>query len=219
MSAPSSRAGETKILALGNAVSSGIGSAPGSLRAIDGGRSNVSAKMGTKDARQSVRVEINGKANDTGIWSKNGFFRMLSADQDEINDCALRGLDLPQGRITEGLRGKKQRRDGDIQRGGVDGRLFRPIDCAYDHDAAQFRDGSVGHDGTFTVTAEGEGLTYQWQYQRPGESTWNDAINNGQSATFNQTNVETRHNGFKFRCKVSNSAGSVISNAAMLTVH
>ena len=62
--------GETKILALGNAVSSGVGSAPGSLRAIDGGRSNVSAKMGTKDARQSVRVEINGKANDTGIWSK-----------------------------------------------------------------------------------------------------------------------------------------------------
>ncbi|MBR0357414.1 MAG: hypothetical protein IJH54_08040, partial [Clostridia bacterium] len=98
--------GETKILALCNAVSSGVGSAPGSLRAIDGGRSNVSAKMGTKDARQSVRVEINGKANDTGIWSKNGFFRMLSADQDEINDCALRGLDLPQGRITEGLRGK-----------------------------------------------------------------------------------------------------------------
>ena len=78
---------------------------------------------------------------------------------------------------------------------------------------------ALGTTATFTVTAEGEGLTYQWQYQRPGESTWNDAINNGQSATFNQTNVETRHNGFKFRCKVSNSAGSVISNAAMLTVH
>lgn len=43
----------------------------------------------------------------SGTWFRdrfsNGFFRMLSADQDEINDCALRGLDLPQGRITEGL--------------------------------------------------------------------------------------------------------------------
>ena len=62
--------GEAKILALGNAVSSGVGSAPGSLRAIDGGRSNVTAKMGADGARQSVRVEIGSKSNDTGIWSR-----------------------------------------------------------------------------------------------------------------------------------------------------
>ncbi|MBR4170306.1 MAG: leucine-rich repeat protein, partial [Kiritimatiellae bacterium] len=78
---------------------------------------------------------------------------------------------------------------------------------------------AIGGSAKFVVTATGEGpFIYQWQYQKPGESTWNDVQINGTSATFNQTNVAARHNGYKFRCKVSNKAGTTISNAATLTV-
>ena len=77
---------------------------------------------------------------------------------------------------------------------------------------------ALGATATFKVVASGSGLSYQWQYQKPGESTWNNVQVNGTSATFNQTNVASRHNGYKFRCKVTNSGGSVTSNPATLTV-
>ena len=77
---------------------------------------------------------------------------------------------------------------------------------------------TLGSTATFKVVASGSGLTYQWQYQKPGESTWNNVQVNGTSATFNQTNVASRHNGYKFRCKVTNSGGSVTSSIATLTL-
>ncbi len=77
---------------------------------------------------------------------------------------------------------------------------------------------ALGSTATFKVVASGSALTYQWQYQKPGESTWNDVQINGKSATFNQTNVAARHNGYKFRCKVTGSSGTSFSNAATLTV-
>ena len=77
---------------------------------------------------------------------------------------------------------------------------------------------TLGSTATFKVAASGTGLTYKWQYQKPGESTWNDVQIGGTSATFNQTNVASRHNGYQFRCKVTNAAGYVISDAATLTV-
>ena len=77
---------------------------------------------------------------------------------------------------------------------------------------------ALGATATFKVVASGSGLSYQWQYQKPGESTWNNVQIGGTSATFNQTSVASRHNGYKFRCKVTNSGGSVTSNPATLSV-
>ena len=58
---------------------------------------------------------------------------------------------------------------------------------------------------------------YQWQYQKPGTSTWTNVSKNGTSATYMLT-TEARHNGYKYRCKVTNAVGSVTSSVATLTV-
>ncbi len=74
-----------------------------------------------------------------------------------------------------------------------------------------------GETATFTVEAEGAGLSYQWYYKKPGTTTWTTVKNNGKSATYTLT-TEARHNGYSYRCKVTNSAGSTTSSEALLTV-
>ena len=74
-----------------------------------------------------------------------------------------------------------------------------------------------GAKATFKVVATGA-TAYQWQYKKPGESTWNNVNTNGTSATLSFTTA-ARHNGYAYRCKVSNAAGSVYSSTAKLTVN
>ncbi len=75
---------------------------------------------------------------------------------------------------------------------------------------------NAGAKATFKVVATGA-TAYQWQYKKPGESTWNNISNNGTSATYSLTTA-ARHNGYVYRCKVSNAVGSVYSNTVKLTV-
>ena len=76
---------------------------------------------------------------------------------------------------------------------------------------------TVGKTATFKVAATGA-TSYQWYYMKPGESTWNEVSTNGTSATYNLTTA-TRHNGYKYRCKLTNSAGSVYTSIVTLTVN
>ena len=69
----------------------------------------------------------------------------------------------------------------------------------------------------FTVEAEGEGLSYQWYYLKTGETTWRKVTRNGTSATY-VLNIAANHNGYKYKCVVTNAAGSVESKTATLTV-
>ena len=73
-----------------------------------------------------------------------------------------------------------------------------------------------GQTATFKVTAT-SAVSYQWYYQKPGETTWTKVSNNGTSATYTLTTA-ARHNGYKFKCEVKNEAGSVFSNIVTLTV-
>ena len=76
----------------------------------------------------------------------------------------------------------------------------------------------AGAKATFKVVASGTGLTYQWQYKKPGETTWNNVSKNGTSATYSLTTA-ARHNGYVYRCKVTNSGGGyVYSSSVKLTV-
>ena len=75
---------------------------------------------------------------------------------------------------------------------------------------------SAGASVTFKVVADGA-VSYQWQYKKPGESTWNNVTVNGKAATYSLT-AAARHNGYQYRCKVTNAKGSVYSSAATLTV-
>ena len=79
------------------------------------------------------------------------------------------------------------------------------------HPASQSVD--VNTDATFTVIATGEELTYQWQ--RNTGSNWVNVSGTQNTLTFE---VTTYHNDDRFRCVVSNTSGTVTSNAATLTV-
>ncbi len=70
----------------------------------------------------------------------------------------------------------------------------------------------------FTVAATGSNLTYQWQYQKAGSSTWyNSTLAGNKTATLTVEATEAR-NGMQFRCVVKNNIGTATSNAATLTV-
>ena len=72
----------------------------------------------------------------------------------------------------------------------------------------------------FTVVASGKVgyLNYQWYYRTSPTGTWNLVKNNGTEATFPLV-TKAMHNGYQYRCLVSNMAGSVYSNFATLTVN
>ena len=72
--------------------------------------------------------------------------------------------------------------------------------------------GTVGSRATFTVVAQGTGLSYQWQYYSGG--TWKNFGTNNPTASVTVSNI---HNGMKYRCIVKDSSGkTVTSNAATI---
>ena len=68
---------------------------------------------------------------------------------------------------------------------------------------------------SFTVKAEGEGLSYQWQYKQAGSTTWSDW--SGQTKTTLKVGYLEKRNGMSFRCIVKAASGyKTISNEALL---
>lgn len=71
---------------------------------------------------------------------------------------------------------------------------------------------------TFTVTATGTSPAFQWQLSTDGGTTF-AAVTGATSATLTVTNTTTAQSGHRYRVVVSNSAGTVTSTAATLTVN
>ncbi len=71
---------------------------------------------------------------------------------------------------------------------------------------------------TFSVTASGTSLQYQWQFTTDSEAPWMD-IGGATSSSYTTPGTAVAASGTKFRVQVSNSAGSVTSNAATLTIN
>lgn len=75
----------------------------------------------------------------------------------------------------------------------------------------------VGERAVFEVTATGTDLTYQWQIDRnDGRGFVNLKDATGASYTSGVTDMDC--NGFKYQCVISNAAGSVTTETAILTV-
>ena len=75
----------------------------------------------------------------------------------------------------------------------------------------------VGTTAKFTVAAEGEGLTYQWQLKK-GNSWANQNSGGATTATFS-VKSELSRNGKTYRCLITNADGEQIaSNSVTLTV-
>ena len=75
----------------------------------------------------------------------------------------------------------------------------------------------VGETATFTIAATGTDLTYQWQIDRNDGNGWVN-IAGATATSYTTSTVDIRCNGFKYQCVVSNLAGTVTSNTAVLTV-
>lgn len=76
----------------------------------------------------------------------------------------------------------------------------------------------AGKTASFTVTASGDNLSYQWQVNRNDSKGWVD-ITGSTSATHTTDVLNTSYNGFQYRCVITNTAGSVTTNEVTLTVN
>ncbi len=75
----------------------------------------------------------------------------------------------------------------------------------------------VGETATFSVTATGDDLEYQWMIDRNDGNGFVD-LTQSTGATHTTTELDMSCNGFKYKCVISNSAGSVTTNVVTLTV-
>lgn len=71
----------------------------------------------------------------------------------------------------------------------------------------------------FLVIAEGEELSYRWQYSKNGNYWYDSAMEGSDTATLNVLAVEKR-NGQQYRCIITDKYGeSIVSEAAILSVN
>lgn len=77
---------------------------------------------------------------------------------------------------------------------------------------------TAGQNASFSITASGTSISYQWQRSTDGGASFTNVAGET-NATLNLTVVPLGDNGHQFRVVVSNGAGSVTSNAALLTVN
>ena len=73
-----------------------------------------------------------------------------------------------------------------------------------------------GGTATFSVSAVGENLRYQWQYKKAGQSAWTNW--SGKTTASVSCTVGDANNGCRYRCVVSNKGGSVTSETVLLTM-
>lgn len=79
----------------------------------------------------------------------------------------------------------------------------------------------AGQTAGFSVTAAGEGLTYQWEVSTDGGAVWSAVTDGtgGDTPDYTTEACEDSFSGRKYRCTVTNDKGSITSDAALLTVH
>jgi len=78
---------------------------------------------------------------------------------------------------------------------------------------------TVGQKAVFTVTAVGDGLTYQWYWRKNGSAEWGPAGYEGSKTPSMTVDAIKARNGFEYRCQVKDKCGNVIiSQTATLTV-
>ncbi len=75
-----------------------------------------------------------------------------------------------------------------------------------------------GETVTFTVSAKGWQVAYQWQYKAPGGS-WTDCTASGSKTDTLSVAATVEQNNYQYRCVVTDASGlRVTSNAATLTI-
>ena len=78
---------------------------------------------------------------------------------------------------------------------------------------------AVGETVSFSVSAEGDGLTYQWQYRQAGKTTWSKSGMSGAATDTLVVPVTAKRNGQSYRCVITDAAGNqLITKSATLHI-
>ena len=72
--------------------------------------------------------------------------------------------------------------------------------------------GAVGDTATFTVSATGDGLTYQWQYSTDGGTIWSDSSNTGNTTNTLSIPFLAHRVGQLYRCVVTDEIGHSVKS-------
>jgi hypothetical protein len=108
---------------------------------------------------------------------------------------------------------------------GSAGQTYGPVDFVYSGTSAQpsitqqpqSQSVTAGATATFSVTATGGNLSYQWSSAPSGSSTFT-TINGATGSSYTTPATTVAQSGTQYMCVVSNSAGPTASSAATLTV-
>ena len=76
----------------------------------------------------------------------------------------------------------------------------------------------IGKKVTFTVTAAGSDLVYQWYYSADGGETWKKPTAASAKTSAYSLTVAAKHTGYKYKCVVKNDLGKVTSKVVTLKV-
>ncbi len=72
---------------------------------------------------------------------------------------------------------------------------------------------------TFSVTATGSSLSYQWQYSKDSGKTWVTSGASGNKTSSINFTTTVSHNGYQYRCVITDGSGNkVTSSTATLTI-
>ena len=74
----------------------------------------------------------------------------------------------------------------------------------------------AGKTTTFTVSAAGPSLKYQWQYRSSSSGKWSSAKADGNTTATLSIPATCGRNGYQYRCKIKDSAGNVIYTKAVI---
>ena len=74
------------------------------------------------------------------------------------------------------------------------------------------KSGKAGDKVTYEVKADGTGLSYQWQYKLPGESTWkNSGASSAKASKFTvDIGSDSSFKERKYRCEIKDNAGKIV---------
>lgn len=70
----------------------------------------------------------------------------------------------------------------------------------------------------FTVVAEGEGLTYQWQHHTATGTSWMDTSSTGSTTDTMTIKAQSYRNRYGYRCKITDASGEVAYTDEVLLI-